>query len=112
SRFFCIRFRCCALARAANSRTTLSTSIRLYQTSRFRKGGNSRIARGYERAPPVLIFARVLVSKPRSRPATAKLATRRLTSHSNGPGRVSSKSLGAKPRRRGGGGKMPEVEKA
>ena len=30
---------------------------------------------------------------PFCRPATAKLATRRLTSHSHGPGSVSSKSL-------------------
>ena len=50
----------------------------------------------------MLIFARSFVSKPRSRPATAKLATRRFTSHSNGPGRVSSKSFTLKTSRRSG----------
>ena len=76
-------------------RRTSSTSTRAYQTSMLRIAPNSCIASRYERPTVALIFSRVLSSKPRSRPATAKLATRRLTSHSNGPGRVSSKSLSA-----------------
>ena len=56
--------------------------------------------------PPLLC-----ASKPRSRPATAKLATRRLTSHSNGPGSVSSKSLMSKTSRRSGAAKAPKLER-
>ena len=41
----------------------------------------------YERPTSWLIAARCFSSKPRSRPATAKLAARRLTSHSNGSGK-------------------------
>ncbi len=41
---------------------------------------------------------RSLVGNPLSRPATARLAASRLTSHSNGPGSVSSKSLTSKTR--------------
>ena len=41
----------------------------------------------YDRPTSRLIAARCFSSKPRSRPATAKLATSRLTSHSNGPGK-------------------------
>ena len=50
-------------------------------------------------------------SKPRSRPATAKLATSRFTSHSNGPGSVSSKSLMLKMSRRSGAAKAPKFER-
>ena len=55
-------------------------------------------------APPTarLTAFRCLSLKPRSRPATAKLATRRFTSHSKGPGSVSSKSLMLKTSRRSG----------
>ena len=56
-----------------------------------------------------LIDLRCLVSKPRSRPATAKLATNLLTSHSNGPGSVSSKSLTLKTSCRSGAAKHTEV---
>ena len=59
----------------------------------------------------MLIGLRCLLSNPRSRPATAKLATRRFTSHSNGPGSVSSKSLTPKTRRRSGDANAAEVGK-
>ena len=49
--------------------------------------------------------------KSRSRPAIAKLAARRLTSHSQGPGRVSSKSLTSTTRRRSGAAKTPKFER-
>src|SRR3954453_18132642 len=65
---------------------------------------NSRTDSRYDRPTAALIRARTLGLKPRSRPATAKLAARRLTSHSNGPGSVSSKSLTLKTRRRSGAG--------
>ena|GEM_PF-3093284 len=46
-----------------------------------------------------------------SRPAIATLAASLLTSHSNGPGRVSSKSLQSKTRRRSGAAKTPKLER-
>ena len=49
-------------------------------------------------------------SAPFSRAATATLATRRLTSHSHGAGRVSSKSLTSKISRRSGVAKTPKLE--
>ena len=52
---------------------------------------------------------RFLVENPLSRPATARLAASRLTSHSNGPGWVSSKSLMSKTSRRSGEAKTPKL---
>ena len=49
--------------------------------------------------------------KPRSRPAISKLATSRFTSHSQGPGSVSSKSLMSKTRRRSGDPNTPKLER-
>ena len=46
--------------------------------------------------------ARSLVLKPLARPAMTKLADSRLTSHSHGPGSVSSKSLMSNISRRSG----------
>ena len=50
-----------------------------------------------------------LRSKPRSRPAISKLAASRFTSHSNGPGSVSSKSLRSKTRVRSGEANPPKL---
>ncbi len=58
-----------------------------------------------------LMPARTFVENPRSRPATAKLATRRFTSHSNGPGSDSSRSLTPKIIRRSGAAKAPKLER-
>src|SRR3954447_4684525 len=55
--------------------------------------------------------SRTFASKPRSRPATSKLATSRLTSHSNGPGCVSSKSLMLKTIRRSGAANAPKFDR-
>ena len=46
--------------------------------------------------------------KPLARPAMTMLAASRLTSHSQGPGSVSSKSLASKTRRRSGEAKSPK----
>ena len=54
---------------------------------------------------------RALTGNPLSRPATAKLAASRLTSHSNGPGRVSSKSLTSKTSRRSGEANAPKLDR-
>ena len=51
------------------------------------------------------------VVEARSRPATARLAASRFTSHSNGPGSVSSKSLMLKTSLRSGAAKMPKLER-
>ena len=47
--------------------------------------------------------------KPLARPAITMLAASRLTSHSHGPGSVSSKSFASKTRVRSGRGEQPEV---
>ncbi len=86
-------------------------STRAYQTSRLRIAANWAIAALYDRTTSVLIARRVFSSKPLSRPATAKLATSRLTSHSNGPGSVSSKSLRLKTSLRSGAAKPPKLER-
>ncbi len=73
---------------AAGSRAISSSmSIREYQSGRLPIAENVRMLSRYERPTSRLIAARCFSSKPRSRPATAKLATSRLTSHSNGPGK-------------------------
>src|SRR5262249_33634989 len=65
----------------------------------------------YERTTGAQMRVRTLGAKPWSRPATAKLATRRLMSHSKGPGSVSSKSLTSKVKRRSGVAKTPKFER-
>ena len=50
-------------------------------------------------------------SSPRSRAAISRLATRRLTSHSHGPGSVSSKSFRSKTSRRSGEAKAPKFDR-
>ena len=49
--------------------------------------------------------------KPLARPAMTTLAASRLTSHSQGPGSVSSKSLASKTRARSGEAKRPKLER-
>ena len=49
--------------------------------------------------------------KPLARPAMTMLAASRLTSHSQGPGRVSSKSLASKTIVRSGDAKSPKLER-
>ena len=95
------------LSRASSS----STSSRAYQTSSFRIPAQSCMASRYDAATARLVAARCASSKPRSRPATAKLAASLLMSHSNGPGRVSSKSLRLKTRRRSGAAKIPKFDR-
>ena len=87
---------------------TVSTSMWAYHTSRLDMVANLRIADRYSPRRPSSTFLRSLAEYPLSRPAIAKLAARRLTSHSHGPGNVSSKSLMSKTRRRSGEPKMPK----
>ena len=112
--FASIRFSALASFKVA-CRLTLarisSTSMREYHMSRFPMAANARMFSRYERPTSWLIAARCFSSKPRSRPATAKLAASRFTSHSNGPGSVSSKSLRLKTILRSGAAKPPKFDR-
>ena len=85
-----------------------SAWIRAYQTSSRDMPANSAIALRYSMATVATISARCAGVKPLCRPATSKLATRRFTSHSNGPGSVSSKSLRSKTNVRSAVAKPPK----
>ena len=109
--FLCASFICFLSATLLISASRVSTSRRAYQTSRLCIAANSRIASRYERTV-LRTAARVCFGvKSRSRPAISKLAARRLTSHSQGPGRVSSKSLTSNTRLRSGAAKTPKFER-
>jgi len=57
------------------------------------------------------IVRRSFSENPRSRPAIAKLATNRFTSHSHGPGAVSSKSFMSKTSVRSGEPNTPKFDR-
>ena len=86
-----------------------STSRCAYHTARNGWPAKSRIAVRYLSAPARMILRRALAGNPLSRPATARLAASRLISHSNGPGRVSSKSLTSNTSRREGEANAPKL---
>ena len=69
---------------------------------------NSCIAERYSPTSVSSTLARSLAENPLSRPAMAKLAASRLTSHSHGPGKVSSKSLMPNTSRRSGEANTPK----
>lgn len=79
-----------------------SASVLAYHTSRLRIPANRAIDSRYERTEARTIPARSRCVKPFARPAMTRLAASRLTSHSQGPGSVSSKSLMSKSRFRSG----------
>ena len=80
-----------------------------YQTSSSGWSAKPRMAVRYPSAAARAILRRALAGNPLSRPATARLAASRLTSHSNGPGRLSSKSLTSKTSRRSGDANAPKL---
>ena len=80
----------CCLCSSENS---FPTSMWAYHTSRLRIAAACAIRARYSATPAATIPRRAAGSNPRSRPAISKLAASRLTSHSQGPGSVSSKSL-------------------
>ena len=88
-----------------------STSRWEYQTSSVGAAANSRIALRYRAAAATATRRASAAAKPLSRPATTRLATSRLTSHSNGPGSVSSKSLTSKTSRRSGDPNTPKLDR-
>ena len=73
-----------------------SAWIRAYQTSRRDMSANSAMALRYSPAAAARITSDCARVNRRCRAATSKLATNRFTSHSKGPGRVSSKSFRSK----------------
>ena len=60
---------------------------------------------------PLTIARRCLALKPLPRAATSRLAASRFTSHSHGPGTVSSKSFTSNTRRRSAEPKMPKFDR-
>jgi hypothetical protein len=87
----------------------MSTCV--YHTSMKACPANPRIAVRYPSAAARVILRQSLAGNPLSRPATVKLAASRLTSHSNGPGSVSSKSLTSKTRLRSGEANAPKFDR-
>ena len=83
--------------------------MRAYQTSRSRWAAKPRMAARYRPTVDIAIERHSLSVNPRSRPAITVLAARRFTSHSHGPGRVSSKSLIEKTTLRSGEAKPPKL---
>ena len=84
--------------------------MRSYQTSRWLCFAKPRIPSRYSRTQSVTIHCRRSAASPMSRPAISALAAMRLTSHSHGPGSVSSKSLGPKTSLRSGAPNPPKFE--
>ena len=80
-----------------------------YQTDKLVCSANSRMASRYARTVAVTAVRRCLVEWPLSRPAISTLVESLLTSHSKGPGLVSSKSLTSKTRRRSGEANRPKL---
>ena len=92
-------------------RSTSSLALRRsYQTSRWLSFAKPRIPSRYSRTQAVTIRCRRSAGSPTSRPAISTLAAIRLTSHSHGPGSVSSKSFGPKTSLRSGAANPPKFE--
>src|SRR5690348_7097214 len=70
-----------------------------------------RIRSRYSATPAMTMARRPAGENPRSRPMISILAARRLTSHSHGPGRVSSKSLMSKIICRSGVPNRPKLDR-
>src|SRR6185437_7573625 len=89
----------------------LPNSVAYWLPFREANAANSAIAVRYVRTDERTAASASAALKPRSRAPIARLAPSRLTSHSNGPGNVSSKSLMSKTRRRSGAWKTPKLER-
>ena len=70
-----------------------------------------RIQSRYSRTPAMTMARRSDAAKPRSRPKISTLAVSRFTSHSHGPGRVSSKSVMSNSIRRSGVPNRPKFDR-
>lgn len=87
---------------------TCSVSAAAYQTARVDRRAKPRTALRQDRTTAVRRSSR---SEPFWLPATAKLAARRNTSHSHGPGAASSKSLRSNSNRRSGVTNTPKLDR-
>ena len=100
-------------ARPASRRTGRPVRWRSGAHTRPRDGSHARERRAspsrYSRTQSLTIRARRSAGSPTSRPAISALAAIRLTSHSHGPGSVSSKSFGPKISLRSGAANPAEV---
>ena len=94
--------------RSARSRWT---SVEEYQTSRLPSPASRRISWRYTLATRRAAFRAFFGLNPRSRAATTTLAARRFTSHSHGPGRVSSKSFTSNTSSRSGEPNAPKLHR-
>ena len=103
--------RCRAFSCVLNCARSSSRSACAYQMSRLVIPAKVRIACRYRATAAVTISRRSLPLNPLPRPATSRLAASRLTSHSHGPGVVSSKSLTSKTSRRSAEPKMPKFDR-
>ena len=110
-RFVCNRFTALVGSRFRNSSKISASSSRRYQRSRFPMAAYSRIDVRYSRAVASTTRRRTLSSNSRARAAISKLATSRLTSHSHGPGSVSSKSLMSNTSERSGAANPPKFDR-
>ena len=106
-----IILRCRCFSCESNCARSSSTSVSAYQTCRFVIPAKVRIACRYRATAAVTISPRSLSGNPLPRAATSRLAASRLTSHSHGPGSVSSKSLTSKTRRRSAEPKTPKFDR-
>ena len=88
-----------------------STSNREYHTSRLRIAANLRIQRRYSATVASTIRSCSATVKPFERAAISTLTASRLTSHSHGPGSVSSKSLMSNTSRRSGEANRPKFDR-
>ena len=112
SRAFARRF--CTRLRASSSSIvgiSFSTSMLAYHTSRTRISLYSAMRSRYERTQDSTASRAQSSLKPLSRQASTKLAARRFTSHSQGAGRVSSRSLMSKITRRSGVANAPKLSR-
>ncbi len=72
---------------------------------------NRAMASRYARTVAITVLRRCLASKPFCRPATTMLVASLFTSHSHGPGVVSSKSLRSNISRRSGEANVPKLDR-
>jgi len=104
---------CCrAFSCESNSRRRSSMSARAYQTSRLLPiPAKTRIADRYCATAALTTARRRLCENRFSRAATSRLVASRFTSHSQGPGRVSSQSLTSQTSRRSADPKIPKLDR-
>ena len=100
-----------SLTSARTNSITWLTSTESYHASSVRIPAVCRITMRYSATHATTIARRSAGSNPRSRPRTSKLAASRFTSHSHGPGSVSSKSLMSKSSCRSGEAKTPKFDR-